>query len=325
MNKSFAELITIAEQLAGGQNRLKDTILKEVLHTDILQALQQSALGKSLVFQGGTALRLCYGNTRYSEDLDFVRSQPLDSAQFATFKATLLTLFAKRHAVQVHIKEPKQPLDSRTTANKVMVHRWTANIEIAKPGVRNQKIHIEVADIPAYDAKPRMIHSPYAQYGASPILLNVSSESEILADKIIAVAGRPYLKARDIWDIKWLRDKGISLQQAWVQHKARDYHLVTGDDMAPLIKRLQQKIQLLAAPATQRLFTEEMQRFLAKEQAEQWLCDEITTATLLMEVAEFIEAQIPQLSTPVAPDAQTNPSLRHAEKIRAWRARYNAR
>ena len=169
MNKSFAALMAIANQLAGGQNRLKDTILKEVLHVDILHALQQSALGKSLVFQGGTALRLCYGNGRYSEDLDFVRSEPLDPAQFATFKTTLQAVFAERHALHLRIKEPKQPLDTRTTGDHVVVHRWIATLEIEQPGVRNQKIHIEIADIPAYDAKPRMVHSPYAQYGASPI------------------------------------------------------------------------------------------------------------------------------------------------------------
>ena len=29
----------------------------------------------SLVFQGGTSLRLCYNNDRYSEDLDFVMNK----------------------------------------------------------------------------------------------------------------------------------------------------------------------------------------------------------------------------------------------------------
>lgn len=82
MKKSFEDLMTIADRLAAGENRLKDTILKEVLHADILMALQKSDLGKSLVFQGGTALRMCYGNQRYSENLDFVRNAPLDPALF---------------------------------------------------------------------------------------------------------------------------------------------------------------------------------------------------------------------------------------------------
>ena len=155
-------------------------------------------------------------------------------------------------------------------------------------------------------------------------LLNVSSEQEIFADKIVAVAGREYLKARDIWDIKWLLDKGIALNPAWVRDKARDYHLVTGDEMAPLIERLQHRINTLAEPATQQAFTDEMRRFLAKEQAEQWLNDDIRPATLLMEVAEYIEAQLPQIATPLATSAQTKPLLTEEQKIRAWRARNNA-
>ena len=146
MKQTFEEMMAVANRLADGQNRLRDTILKEVLHTDILQALHQSEFGKSLVFQGGTALRLCYGNGRYSEDLDFVRSQPLDPAQFATFKQILQALIAEKYALNVRLPETKQPLDTRTTPDNVVVHRWKATIEIEKPGTRNQKIHIEVSD-----------------------------------------------------------------------------------------------------------------------------------------------------------------------------------
>ena len=160
----------IAEHLAARQNRLKHTILKEVLHADILRALHESDLGKSLVFQGGTALRLCYGNQRYSEDLDFVRSAPLEPTHFEHFKKTLKTSIAERYELDVRISDPKRSLNQRTTDTSIAVHRFTAIIAIEKPGFKNQKIHIEVADIPAYDARPRMINNPYAEYGAGPVM-----------------------------------------------------------------------------------------------------------------------------------------------------------
>lgn len=170
MKKSFEDLMVIAEHLAAGQNRLKHTILKEVLHADILRALHESDLGKSLVFQGGTALRLCYGNQRYSEDLDFVRSTPLQPAHFEHFKKILKTSIAERYELDVRISDPKRSLNQRTTDTSIAVHRFTAMISIEKPGFKNQKIHIEVADIPAYDARPRMINNPYAEYGAGPVM-----------------------------------------------------------------------------------------------------------------------------------------------------------
>lgn len=323
MKKSFEDLMAIADRLAAGQNRLKDTILKEVLHADILMALQKSELGKSLVFQGGTALRMCYGNQRYSEDLDFVRNAPLNPDHFENFKEALKTSIAERHELNVRITDPKRPLEERTSDNSVVVHRWTATIEIENPSAKNQKIHIEVADIPAYDARPRMINSPYAQFGAGSVMLNVSSEKEILADKVIAVAGRDYIKARDIWDIKWLRDKGVELNHGWVRHKAVDYHLVNGSDMSPLISRLKQRTQDLALPETHKKFVDEMSRFLAMDQANTWLSDDYTSLGLIKDVSDFLEDQLPKLEAPVSPSQHTNLSAREQE-IKEWRERMAA-
>jgi len=49
----------------------KRGMLREYLQYKILQIIFDSPYGAKLVFLGGTALRLVYGNTRFSEDLDF--------------------------------------------------------------------------------------------------------------------------------------------------------------------------------------------------------------------------------------------------------------
>lgn len=300
--------MVIAGHLAAGQNRLQHTILKEVLHADILRALHKSDLGKSLVFQGGTILRLCYGNPRYSEDLDFVRSAPLEPAHFEHFKATLKTSIAERYELDVRISDPEHSLNQRTTDASIAVHRFTAMIAIDKPGFKNQKIHIEVADIPAYDARPRMINNPHAEYGAGPVMLNVSSEKEILADKVIAVAGHDYIKARDIWDIKWLRDRGIALKHAWVRRKAADYHLVQASDLSPFINRLKERIRGLALPETQQKFIDEMRRFLDKEQSDIWLASAATSQGLIKDVSDFIEEELPKLEASCLTNPHANRS-----------------
>ena len=46
-------------------------IVREFWETVILKGLFDSLEGKSLIFKGGTALRLVYGSPRFSEDLDF--------------------------------------------------------------------------------------------------------------------------------------------------------------------------------------------------------------------------------------------------------------
>lgn len=57
--------------LAGGEGmgNLLPVVEKELLHYRILDAMMREGFFSSLVFQGGTSLRLCHGSPRYSEDL----------------------------------------------------------------------------------------------------------------------------------------------------------------------------------------------------------------------------------------------------------------
>ncbi|MDP2736876.1 MAG: nucleotidyl transferase AbiEii/AbiGii toxin family protein, partial [bacterium] len=47
------------------------SILREYLQYKILDIIFKSAVADKLSFIGGTALKICYGGTRFSEDLDF--------------------------------------------------------------------------------------------------------------------------------------------------------------------------------------------------------------------------------------------------------------
>ncbi|HPV52315.1 MAG TPA: nucleotidyl transferase AbiEii/AbiGii toxin family protein, partial [Smithella sp.] len=46
----------------------------EIAQLILLHELYRQKDSRSLIFQGGTALRWCYGGSRFSEDLDFVTS-----------------------------------------------------------------------------------------------------------------------------------------------------------------------------------------------------------------------------------------------------------
>ena len=65
--KAMAAQIVSAE----GMGNLLPVVEKELLHYRILDAMMREGFFSSLVFQGGTSLRLCHGSPRYSEDLDF--------------------------------------------------------------------------------------------------------------------------------------------------------------------------------------------------------------------------------------------------------------
>src|ERR1700749_1092510 len=56
----------------GIPGEMEQNLIKETIHLHLLSALSEAGVLRHVVFQGGTALRLCYGGERYSEDLDFV-------------------------------------------------------------------------------------------------------------------------------------------------------------------------------------------------------------------------------------------------------------
>src|SRR5712671_5118269 len=76
MNSSKAASIkgAVADFMAtrGISIEMEQNLVKEAIHLHLLSALSDAGVLRHVVFQGGTALRLCYGGERYSEDLDFV-------------------------------------------------------------------------------------------------------------------------------------------------------------------------------------------------------------------------------------------------------------
>jgi predicted nucleotidyltransferase component of viral defense system len=295
MSQKLDAVKALAMRFSHGMRPLYNTIVKEILHRDILWAISQSPLSKSLVFQGGTALRLCYGNNRYSEDLDFVHNQAFTADDFEQFKALLTSSVSERYGLDMTFRDPKIGVDDPANDSGVTVRRWVTQVTIddSQPEVKkSHKIHIEIADVPAYDARPRQVANPYeALLGSPPILIQVSSEKEILADKIIAVMGRPYLKARDIWDIKFLSDRNTALTVDWVHQKAGDYRMDIANDPKAMEARLLEKASLLALPEVADKFREEMSRFLSQDLSEQWLSTPQSVAGLLMDVREYLERQ----------------------------------
>ena len=83
-------------------------IEKELLHIDLLNSFVPQMQNTSLVFQGGTALRLCYGAPRYSEDLDF--SVGSDFYQAEKLNSLINENLIKQCNGEVSLKQPKDSI-----------------------------------------------------------------------------------------------------------------------------------------------------------------------------------------------------------------------
>jgi Nucleotidyl transferase AbiEii toxin, Type IV TA system len=75
MSNKVSSLKSSIEQFSRRQGidaEMDQNLVKEAIHLHLLSAMSDAGILRHAAFQGGTALRLCYGGDRYSEDLVFV-------------------------------------------------------------------------------------------------------------------------------------------------------------------------------------------------------------------------------------------------------------
>lgn len=249
---------------------MRPVVEKELLHYEIFNALDEEGLLKNLVFQGGTALRLCRGSERFSEDLDFVGGKDFSSVGMEKIKDCIIKYIGERFALKVTVKEPKPAQEDA----RVKVDKWLVSVETSpeSPDMPRQKIKIEIANIPAYTREPIPLRLNYAVLEGmrSPIVMTETID-EILADKLVAlptsiarlvdgalVPTPTKIRHRDIWDIAWLVGQGARLNLDFVHSKIADYGI---KDYGLLLDNAMQSIESIATGIT---FKSQMQRFITK-------------------------------------------------------------
>lgn len=87
----------IAEKLSRELKININQIVREYWEMLILKEISQNQLGDSLIFVGGTALRLAYNSFRFSDDLDFYLKK---KTSFSIFKKTIISI-AKKYDLEI--------------------------------------------------------------------------------------------------------------------------------------------------------------------------------------------------------------------------------
>lgn len=246
-------LLEVAYKYSGGNFDLQMTIAKEILHYDILSVLYSSSINKILVFQGGTALRLCHQNNRYSEDLDFalVNGTKFELNDMSFFKKSFEKKIQNKYGLSIEFTEPKN--------DENRVKKYTAKVLLPLANNQKAKINIEIAQIPSYDNSLKTIINNYPNEFSANTFVRVESKEEILADKIIALGTREYLKYRDFWDIKFLQDIHIKLNYDFVRQKIKDYEIEN------FYEKFAQKLSFIEQNDLRADFEYEMSRFLTPQ------------------------------------------------------------
>jgi len=222
MNKfeNFNLLVDRAMSVAG-RARMRPAIAKELLHYDILFSLDKEGLLDRLTFQGGTSLRLCYGAPRYSEDLDFVGGREFATTDLIKIKNCLEKYIGERYGLEILVKEPKE-MASIPKYQDIKVDRWQISLTTSpeKKDIPKQKIKIEVVNVPAYSRVPQSLQLNYdfLPDGYSDTLIITETLDEIMADKLISlVSCQRYVRHRDIWDLRWLKQQGGRINANYIR------------------------------------------------------------------------------------------------------------
>lgn len=240
-------------------------IENEILHHDIMDVLIKQGVMQRLTFIGGTSLRMCYNSSRLSEDLDFNGGHDFKPSGFEGLESEIQTYIQNKYETEVWVNRLSGEQQGDTVSWKISIVK-----EPNRPDLPRQKMHIDVCAIPSFDIEKRPLINHYdIVVPTEGILVPVQSLQETLADKLIALAYRARrIKPRDIWDIVWIKQRGIDLSRVLVEKKLNARYKQTDDFRQALSTAL---VKLMTEEQVHNDFNMEMSRFIPKQIKERTL------------------------------------------------------
>lgn len=221
----------------------------EIVQLIILHCLYTQKESKQIFFQGGTAIRWCYGGTRFSEDLDFVTSLKKDEIARTIEKSAKII----ERAMVAHFGMGSFSLNerkSRATSYRAFLDYRPAQ----KRGKISVRTDFEQLKTESYPENEKFIFSTLP--GVAPLIATgifkipsphsiivVETPEEILSDKVRSLLERKYLKGRDFYDIWFLthslqvrctpgmlRNKFSLYEEPFVERRPLEYFLTLAQD-----------------------------------------------------------------------------------------------
>lgn len=166
---------------------MRDLKKHEQFELDVLDRLNSGRFLNSLVFAGGTMLRLCHGLDRYSVDLDFWTSREMNfPAVFAELRSYLAGRYELKDAKNKHftmlfeLKAPEYP-----RALKVEIRKEPRKLRTEK----------SIA---------------YSAHSNIQVLLTTPTLGEMMRVKVEAFLDRREI--RDVYDIEFLFKRGVKIE-----------------------------------------------------------------------------------------------------------------
>lgn len=196
-------------------------VAAEALHVVLLDALFAHPNSQAMAFQGGTCLHLIHGGYRYSEDLDLA-GQDLDGAAAGEI---IERARSEVERLSIQVMGPGQPTwKTPARPSRLSTYWFHFTPENTRQKIR---VKIEFARFPTYQPAVLPVQSEFDFLHRRP-LVTALQPAELLAEKVTAVLGRSYLKARDLFDLWFLNDVlQAALEPQLLKRKLVDYGVVS--------------------------------------------------------------------------------------------------
>lgn len=199
--------------------------IREVFHLEFLRWMGRKIGGKSYALKGGANMRFFFNSFRYSEDMDVdvfdldkdkLKSNVMNILLLPSFQDTLKS-FGVERVIPPDISRAKQT----DTTQRFKVHLIVfsgedlfTKIEFSRRGVKGKVIVSPVSD------------NILRMYKLPPLLVPHYSIESAVVQKVIALATRAVLQARDIFDLYILSSQfdGLSDEEIKLINKGNLFH-----------------------------------------------------------------------------------------------------
>lgn len=183
--------VSTAQSLSRRLQISVDYVVREEYEILLLKEIFESDFGTSLVFKGGTSLRLVYNSPRFSEDLDFTLIKDFDRKKFIAFLQDLSNKYPGITSVESNEK-------FYTVFGLVKVKEEYMD--------RTFSIKIEVSKREGEWVKEKDYSDKVIRSEATPltVLVQVASLERLLEEKRDAMKNRKV--ARDVFDFWYIHE-----------------------------------------------------------------------------------------------------------------------
>jgi predicted nucleotidyltransferase component of viral defense system len=208
---------------------LEDSLraLREVMQEIALLGLWRSKFFEKAAFYGGTALRVLYGNDRFSEDLDFSlleKGRSFDLADYGEALKKELASFGFAVEIESRVKPASAAIQSAFLKADTRTQMITVEFDkcLIQQVPRNQvikiKLEIDTDPPPGFTTETRYLLRPV------PFAVRTFSLPDLFAGKMHAVLCREWksrAKGRDWYDLVWFAAHHQELRISHLEQRMR--------------------------------------------------------------------------------------------------------